>query len=174
MDEYAPQLGAASYRFRPSTGAVNVIEDSLEQPNGIAFSPDQKTLYMSDTAAISPVIVPKYGTLKYLNYNITSKHTVYAFDVLGGGNFISQKRPIHVSKQWLPDGLKVARNGYLLTGTGGGVDILDTEGTILATIRTNYSAVNINWSGRNFETLWIVGVGGVSEITLNLPGPIQL
>ena len=172
MNEYAPQLGTASYRFRPSTGAVNIIEDTLDQPNGIAFSPDGKTLYLSDTAAISPVIVQSYGMLGYMNFNITSKHTVYAFDVSSSGNSISNKRPIYLSKQWIPDGLKVARNGYILTGTSGGVDILDEEGTILATIKTNYTAVNLNWSGKNFETLWIVGVGGVSEITLNLPGPI--
>jgi len=172
VSEYAPVLGSASYRFRPSTGAVNVIEDTLKQPNGIAFSPDGKTLYLSDTGVISPTILQQYGMLGYNDFNITSPHTVYAFDVLGNGNSIGNRRPIYLSEQWIPDGLKVARNGYILTGTGGGVDILDEEGTILVTIRTNYTAVNVNWSGKDFETLWIVGVGGVGEITFDLPGPI--
>lgn len=110
--------------------------------------------------------------LGYMNFNTTSPHTVYAFDVLESGNAIVNKRPIYLSKQWIPDGLKVARNGYLLTATGGGVDILDEEGTLLVTVKTNYTAVNLNWSGRDFETLWIVGVGGVSEIMFDLPGPI--
>ncbi len=107
-----------------------------------------------------------------MNFNTTSPHTVYAFDVLTNGNSIANKRPIYLSKQWIPDGLKVARNGYLLTGTGGGVDVLDEEGVLLVSVRTNYTAVNVNWSGKGFETLWVVGVGGVSEITLDLPGPV--
>ena len=144
----------------------------MKQPNGIAFSPDQKTVYISDTGAITPEIVQQYGMLGYMNFNTTSPHTVYAFDVLPSGNAIANKRPIYLSKQWIPDGVKVARNGYLLTATGGGVDILDEEGTLLVTVKTNYTAVNVNWSGMGFETLWIVGVGGVSEITFDLPGPI--
>ena len=171
VDEYAPQLGTATYRFRPSSGAVSIVEDSLHQPNGIALSPDQQTMYITDTGAIRPEILQRYGPLGYMDFNITGKHTVYAFDVLKGGNSIGNKRPIYLSKQWIPDGLKVARNGYILTATGGGVDVLDPEGTILATIRTNYTAVNVNWSGDDLETLWIVGVGGVSEIIFNLPGP---
>ncbi|MCJ1477601.1 hypothetical protein MMC13_006274 [Lambiella insularis] len=172
VDEYAPVLGSASYRFRPSTGAVNIVEDTLKQPNGIAFSPDKKKLYLTDTAAISPEILQQYGMLGYMDYNFSSPHTVYAFDVSANGNTISGRRPIYSSKQWIPDGLKVAQNGYIVTGTGGGVDILDEDGTILVTVKTNYTAVNVNWTGKDFETLWIVGVGGVSEVTWNLPGPI--
>lgn len=172
VNEYAPVLGSASYRFRPSTGSVSIVEDTLKQPNGIAFSPDQKTVYITDTGAIQPDIVQQYGPLGYMNFNTTGPHTVYAFDVLPGGNAIANKRPIYLSKQWIPDGIKVARNGYLLTATGGGVDILDEEGTLLVTVKTNYTAVNVNWSGKGSETLWIVGVGGVSEIMFDLPGPV--
>ena len=110
--------------------------------------------------------------LGYMDYNFSSPHTVYAFDVSANGNTIGGRRPIYSSKQWIPDGLKVARNGYIVTGTGGGVDILDQDGTILVTVKTNYTAVNVNWTGKDFETLWIVGVGGVSEVTWSLPGPI--
>ena len=82
------------------------------------------------------------------------------------------KRPFYLSQQWIPDGLKVARNGYVVTGAGNGVDILDEEGILLVTIKTNYTAVNVNWSGDDFETMWIVGAGGVSRIAFDLPGPI--
>ncbi|KAI9830191.1 MAG: hypothetical protein M1826_004993 [Phylliscum demangeonii] len=172
VDENAPVLGSATYRFRPRTGAVYLVEDTLQQPNGIAFAPDGQTLYLSDTGAIAPLILPQYGMRGYLDYNVTSPHTVYAFDVCRNGTALVNRRPVYLSKQWIPDGLKVARNGYLLTGTGGGVDVLDPDGTLLLTIKTNYTAVNVNWSGKDFETLWIVGVGGVSEISLDLPGPI--
>ena len=44
LTDTVPQLPALSYRFRPSTGAVSVVDDYLIQPNGIALSPDAKTV----------------------------------------------------------------------------------------------------------------------------------
>ena len=165
-------LGTATYRFRPSNGVVTIVEDTLRQPNGIAFSPDGSKLYLSDTGAVAPPILQSLGMLGYNPYNTTGRHTIYAFDVVDNGTAIINKRPLYLSKQWLPDGLKVARNGYLVTGAGNGVDILDERGILLVTIKTNYTAVNANWAGKDFEDLWIVGFGGVSKITFNLPGPV--
>ncbi len=41
------------------------------------------------------------------------KRTVYAFDVTSDGNHIVNKRPIYLAQAWVPDGLKVARNGFI-------------------------------------------------------------
>ncbi len=46
LTDTAPQLESATYRFRPSTGMVSVVDDSLEQPNGIAISPCGETVYV--------------------------------------------------------------------------------------------------------------------------------
>ena len=62
ISDYALGLGLsnqnqlASYRFRPSTGEIQIIDASLEHPNGIVFSRDGKTLYISDTGleTVSP------------------------------------------------------------------------------------------------------------------------
>lgn len=45
----APELGQRVYAFHPSTGAVSVVAEGFVMPNGIAFAPDFKTLYVSDT-----------------------------------------------------------------------------------------------------------------------------
>ena len=44
-----PQLPPQTYRFDPSTGGIRAVEDSIKRPNGLCFSPDEQTLYVTDT-----------------------------------------------------------------------------------------------------------------------------
>jgi sugar lactone lactonase YvrE len=78
---------------------------------------------------------------------------------------LTNQRPIFQSKDWIPDGLKVSREGYVLTGSGNSAEVLDSEGELLLSIQTNCTAVNVNWAGADLDVLWIVGLGGVSRIT---------
>ena len=78
----APQLMSATYRFRPSTGAVNAVEDTLKQPNGIAISPDGKTMYISDTGADTGVIDLRFPSIHSATFNATGKRTVYKYDIV--------------------------------------------------------------------------------------------
>ena len=70
----------------------------------------------------------------------------------------------------MPDGLKVAKNGYVVTGAGKGVDVLDADGTLLVRVQTNYTVQNFAWTGKDLKTLWIVGAGGISKVEWNLQG----
>ena len=83
----------------PSTRAVNINEDTLKQLNRVAFSPEKQILDVTDSAAITPEILQQYRMIGYMNYNITSPHTVYAFDVSASGNSIGNRRPIYLIKQ---------------------------------------------------------------------------
>lgn len=170
----APQLGAASYRYDPATGAVSIIDDTLEAPNGIAFSPDRKTLYMTDTGAGVPMIDPRvsWQQAPSLTWNNTNKRAVYAFDVSDDGTYLKNRRPVFLAMDFVPDGLKVASNGYLLTGSGHGVDVLDSTGRPLLRVQTNFTAVNCEFVGENRDELWIVGHGGVARVKWNLTGPV--
>lgn len=47
-----PQLPNQVYRFEPDTGDIRAVADGLQRPNGLAFSPDESTLYVTDTAWI--------------------------------------------------------------------------------------------------------------------------
>lgn len=49
LTDTPPQLPSASYRYNVTSGAVFLVDDTLRQPNGIAFSPDASTLYISDS-----------------------------------------------------------------------------------------------------------------------------
>ena len=68
----APQLGTASYRFDPETGATFLINDTIQQSNGIASSPAGGTLYISDTRAASGTIDPALGS-HAATFNTTGK-----------------------------------------------------------------------------------------------------
>lgn len=49
LTDRRPQLPTATYRYNATSGAVFVVDDTLKQPNGIAFNPDASIVYISDT-----------------------------------------------------------------------------------------------------------------------------
>jgi sugar lactone lactonase YvrE len=169
LTDTAPQLGTASYRFDPETGATFLIDDTMQQPNGIAFSPDGGTLYISDTGAVTGTIDPNLGS-HGTSFNTTGKRAIYAFDVTNNGTRISNKRSFYLAQDWVPDGLKASQEGLVLTGSGHGVDILDDVGQLLIRIQTNYTVQNFAWTGENLTTLWLMGNNGISKVEWNITG----
>ncbi|KAL8691179.1 MAG: hypothetical protein Q9218_003529, partial [Villophora microphyllina] len=110
LTDTAPQLGTATYRFTPSTGAVHIVEDSLAQPNGIALAPNNRTVYISDTGAESGPISP-FLPSQGASFNATGKRSIYAFDLSPDNTYLMNKRAFYLAQDWVPDGLKVAANG---------------------------------------------------------------
>lgn len=147
---------------------MTVIDDSLKQPNGIAASPDGKNIYISDTGAITGDITPSGPTGS--PWNQTGTRTIYKYDLVDNGTHITGKRPIWLAQHLVPDGLKVAANGYVLTGAGFGVDILDSYGVLIARVQTNYTVQNFAWVGEGLDELWVMGYGGVSRVRWGLKG----
>jgi sugar lactone lactonase YvrE len=169
LTDTAPQLPTASYRFNPDTGATFLIDDTLQQPNGIAFSPDGGTLYISDTGAVSGTVDPRLGS-QGTTFNTTGPRTIYAWDVQNNGTKIVNKRAFYLAQDWVPDGVKVSKEGLVLTGSGHGVDILDDVGQLLMRIQTNYTVQNFAWTGPNLTTLWLMGNSGISKVEWNITG----
>lgn len=167
----APQLPTASYRFNPSTGATFLIDDTLEQPNGIAFSPDGSTLYITETGALTGSIDPAVGP-GTKHYNTTGKRSIYAYDVSNNGTKISNKRAFYLAQDYIPDGLKVSREGLVLTATGHGVDVLDDMGQLLLRVQTNHSVQNFQFTGPNLDTMWLLGNKGISRVQWNITGQV--
>ena len=157
-----PQLKPATYRFDPKTGSVHMVDDTIIQPNGIDISPDGKHLYISDTGAITGTIYR--GGPPGSPFNQTGPRAVYKYDIVDGGTNIANKRPIWYAQDWVPDGLKIAANGYVVTGTGRGVDVLDPYGVLILRIQTDYVVQNIAWVGQDLTEMWLVGQGGLSRV----------
>jgi hypothetical protein len=70
-------------------------------------------VYISDSGAASGTILQSLGTPANLPFNTTGKRTIYAYDLTEDGNHIVNKRAIYLAQEGVPDGLKVARNGYV-------------------------------------------------------------
>ncbi|MFC5192713.1 SMP-30/gluconolactonase/LRE family protein [Algoriphagus aquatilis] len=115
------------YRLDPD-GKVNLLIDTLSRPNGIALSPDQKTLYIAQSDP--------------------DKARYYAFDLDESGNVISGKILFDAtslqgeSRKGLPDGLKVHSGGTLFATGPGGVLVISPEGKHIGTILTENGTAN--------------------------------
>ena len=67
-------------------------------------------------------------------------------------------------------GLKVAANGYVVTATGPGVDVLDENGVLIVRIQTDFVVQNIAWVGADLTEMWMVGQGGLARVRWELAG----
>jgi gluconolactonase len=120
----APTIPKQVYRFDPSTGQIFMVADGFTQSNGIEFSPDFKTLYISDTGAAGG---PFLGT------NFTRPSTIYAYDVIESKR-LANRRVFAYADNGFPDGMHTDTAGNLWVGCGDGVHIWDSEGTLLGKI----------------------------------------
>ncbi|KAL8930227.1 MAG: hypothetical protein Q9208_000844 [Pyrenodesmia sp. 3 TL-2023] len=169
LTDTPPQLETATYRFTPHTGSVQLVEDTLVQPNGIAVAPNNRTVYISDTGAESGSISPFLPSLGS-SFNATGKRTMYAYDLDPSFTYLTNKRAFYLAQGGIPDGLKVARNGYVVTGAGKGVDVLSPTGELLVRVQTNYTVQNFAWVGDGLTEMWLVGQGGISRVRWELEG----
>jgi gluconolactonase len=124
------------FRLDPD-GKVNLLVDTLSRPNGIALSPDQKTLYIAQSDP--------------------EKARYYVYDLDENGNVISGKVLFDAtslqseSRKGLPDGLKVHSSGTLFATGPGGVLVISPEGKLLGTILTENGTANCGFdTGEKF------------------------
>jgi gluconolactonase len=127
-----PLLRDAVHRFEPRTGGVTTVAESFDKPNGICFSPDERTLYVADNGG---------------------PHHLKAFDVLDGMR-LDAERVIHVSTPEHPDGLKADSEGRLYGTFEGGVEVLSPNGERLGEIPVP-GAVNFCFGAPDRNVLFI-------------------
>lgn len=145
------------YRFDPSTGAVQAVADGFVEPNGLEFSPDLKTLYVSDTGAAQFEKVPR------------NPATVYAFDVVGDGKRLANRRMFAFVDTGFPDGVHCDAAGNVWAGAGDGVHVWNPEGALLGKIFVGEESNNFAFApGKVFvfsnSRLWVVeGVEAVGR-----------
>ncbi|KAH8881409.1 gluconolactonase [Thozetella sp. PMI_491] len=171
LTDAVPVLRQNTYRFRPSTGAVSIIDTGIAQPNGIALSPDGKTLYISDTGianvSLDPATpIPRYGV------STTGPRSVYALDLVESpaGKRPSSRRPIYFTEDFIDDGLHVAANGFILGAAGFSVDVLSELGELLVKIQTDFYIQNLQFAGPDLDELWLFGIGKIARVRWSLKG----
>ncbi|MEO0768614.1 MAG: SMP-30/gluconolactonase/LRE family protein, partial [Cyanobacteria bacterium J06649_4] len=133
------QPGSFVFRFDPTTGGLNAVVTDMERPNGLAFSPDETTLYVSDTSAVE---------------NADMCHDIRAYDITDGHE-VSTMRIFAVVEPGQPDGFCVDQGGNVFTSAQDGVQIYSPTGDLIGKIRTPEICTNITFGGDNCDRLFI-------------------
>jgi len=142
--------GACVYRAAPD-GSVSVLAH-CEYPNGFAFSPDEKTLYVANTRS--------------------SKY-IHAIELDAAGNMT--KRRIFAdmnegTERGIPDGLKVDSQGRVYCTGPGGIWVFTPDGKRVGIIRFPEQSVNFAFGGPDLKTLFCCAYTSVYTLRVKVPG----
>ena len=144
------------FRFDPASGALDVMTDTVEEPNGLAFSPDETILYVSDTAAVSR---PGGG------------HHIVQFRVADDGS-LGPQRPFATIAPGVPDGFKVDTRGWVYSSSESGVQVFAADGALVARIAIPEKVGNLVFAGPANDTLYICASTSIYRIRLNARGAV--
>jgi gluconolactonase len=138
--------------YRLANGKLQAVVKDLTRPNGIAFSPDEKTLYVA---------------------NSDEKRKIWMrYDVAGDGSVANGKVFADVTAQTepgVPDGMKVDAQGNLWATGPGGIWILAPDGKHLGTIKLPETPANCGW-GDDGKSLYMTAQTGLYRIKLAVAG----
>ncbi|WP_185155623.1 SMP-30/gluconolactonase/LRE family protein [Rudanella paleaurantiibacter] len=137
-------------------GRVSLLIDDLTRPNGITFSPDEKTLYIAQSDPNRPVIMA---------YPMQPDGSV------GKGRvFFDASALLKQNLPGLPDGLKTDRDGNVWSTGPGGVLVIAPDGTLLGRIDTGQATANCGWGDADGRTLYITADGYLCRIRTTARG----
>jgi gluconolactonase len=156
----APRAGDHVYRFDPRSGDLAVVAEGFDKPNGLAFSPDERTLYVGDSGAIH---APG-------DYDPSRPHHVIAFDVIAGRRLAGARR-LAVTTHGFPDGIKVDAAGRVYVSSATGVQVFDPGGALIGEIAVPGGAVNFTFGGPERNVLLITADDAIWAAVLNASGP---
>ena len=141
------------YRITPDLGTMSLLIDNFVLPNGLAFSPDEKVLYINDSRRghIRAFDLSPNGTL--------AKHTDRVFVDLRG------------EEPGVPDGMKVDVEGNVYCGGAGGIWVIDPSGKKLGRIVHGAPATtNIAFGGDDWKTLYFTSRNHLGSVKVKIPG----
>lgn len=149
-----PELaGRYVFRIDPGSGALRVVADDFLQPNGLAFSPDERTLYIADSGASDDPAAPRH---------------IRAFDVADGR--LTNGRVFARIEQGVPDGIRVDGDGNLWSSAADGVHCFAPDGTPLGKVCVPETVSNLTFGGPRRNVLYITATTGVYAITTGIRG----
>jgi gluconolactonase len=128
------------YRLKPD-GSLTLLTKDMTRPNGLGFSPDEKTLYVANSDPDKAVVMA---------------FPVKADGTIGEGKvFHDATADVKASpNKGLPDGLKVDQKGNVWTTAVNGIYVFDSAGKMLGKIHTSVPTANLNF-GDDGSTLYI-------------------
>jgi len=127
-----------------SDGGLKLLTKDLEAPNGLAFSPDGKRLYIDDT----------------------KRREIRVYDVVNGelrnGRIFGKEE----GRGGVPDGMRVDTKGNIWVTGPGGIWVWDPDGNHIGTIQLPESAANLNWGDADYRTLYITARTSVYRLRI--------
>ena len=133
------------YRISPDGKTLTLLVKDFLRPNGIALSPDEKTLYVADT----------------------QRDHVRAFDIASDGSITNGRVFCQVT---FPDGIKVDTAGNLYAAARRGVEVFDPTGKPIGIIRVPQQPANLAFGDADWKTLYIAGQTSLYRVRITIPG----
>ena len=145
----------AVYRLDPDTAAITAVVRDFDGPNGLAFSPDEQLLYVSETGSASSGEPRQY---------------IRRFSVSADGTALSGGEIFHkISAGWA-DGFRVDEQGNLWCSADDGVHVIAADGTLLGKVRTPQRVSNLCFGDRFNSRLFICASTSLYSLFTNTRG----
>jgi gluconolactonase len=139
------------YRF--AKGKLQLLLQDIPTPNGIAFSPDYRTLYVTSAAQ---------GSRKWMRYDVQKEGTL--------GNGLVFVDASASTEPGTTDGLKVDAQGNLYATGPGGIWVMSADGRHLGTIKTPETPSSLAFGGADGRTLYITARTSVFQVQVKVAG----
>jgi gluconolactonase len=149
------EIGACHvYRFDPADASVTAVAQDFVRPNGLAFSPDEKTLYIADSS---------------VTHDPKGNHHIRAFDVVEGKRLARGRLFTEVSPAF-PDGFRCDSEGNVWCSSGDGVQVFAPDGTRLGKIHVPEHVSNLCFGGPKKNRLFITATTSLYSLYVNAKG----
>ena len=148
------QAGCFVYRFDPVSGEIDAVVTDMVRPNGLTFSPDERLLYVADTAAFN---IPQ------------GPHHIRVYEVVDGRQ-VTNGRVFAVIDPCQPDGLRVDEYGNIFATSQDSVQVYTSDGTRLGKILVPETSANLTFGGPQRDRLLIAAGKSLYAIDLNTRG----
>ena len=145
----------ALYRFDPESGEIAVMAGDFDGPNGLAFSPDERRLYVAETGDQSQPDPRQY---------------IRVFDVGADGRSLHGGDIFHKIAPGYADGFRIDEDGNLWSSAADGVHCIAPDGTLLGKIPIGHRVSNLAFGGLHKNRLFIGGSHTLYAIFVNTRG----
>ena len=151
------ELPPALYRMQPGTGNLTAVADDFEGPNGLAFSPDERLLYVTETGG---------------QFDREPRQYIRRFNVHEDGRLSGGER-FHKVSPGFSDGLRVDEQGNVWSSAADGVHCISPEGELLGKILTPSLVANLAFGGRDRSRLFVCASHRLMAIYTNVRGCVR-
>ncbi len=150
------EIGACHvYRIDAQSGAVDTVATDFEKPNGIAFSPDERLLYIADTGYSHGEHFPRH---------------IRVFEVRADGKSLAGGRVFATCDVGMFDGFRLDVHGNVWSSAGDGVRCYAPDGTLVGRVRVPEVVANCCFGGPKRNRLFICGTTSLYSVFLNTRG----